>query len=619
VPEKPTVLVADSVDERRRSLGLALYEGGYEVINAVSGEEALRFTAGLDPTLVIAHEGLDGVSPLELRTRLHSTGLEVPPFLVLCLSLPESTDDLREDNVYFLESGDLEPALFLHQVRLLLLARDVGGELSDTIDVLYGDLTRVSLGDLLEVLLEYQLTGHVSLTAGPEAGIWLRDGEVIDAHWSRVSGAKAFSRICALRGGSFIVTVEPVTIEGAIEQDLAIMMRGAVEERLRLDEMYRLLPALSSRLELQMDDDFFAVEFTTAEQEVLTHVQSAGTLAALLDAVPLADLEVLNAAVHLREQGFLVLQEPERRVHVVTDSTCDLLPSLTRRRNITVVPLSVLVGSRVYKDGIDLQPDQFYELLRSSEDFPSTSPPGKGEFLEAYRQLIGSGDVVSVHVSQNQSLTGANAQLAVDEGAEEFLRLREEAGGGGQPTIRVVDSLSNSVGLGLLVIFASRLAQRGCSVDEIVERLEDYRQRCHFLFVVDTLEFLKKGGRVGGARAWLGTLLGIKPILGMVDGEVVPVDKIRGGRSVHPKLVELFRQRVDPERPLFAALAHASAPKWGTRLRELLETTFSIVEVIESEIGPVVGAHAGPGTVGAILFQPTDEELELLRAPEEEG
>jgi len=102
----------------------------------------------------------------------------------------------------------------------------------------------------------------------------------------------------------------------------------------------------------------------------------------------------------------------------------------------------------------------------------------------------------------------------------------------------------------------------------------------------------------------------------MVNGEVVPVDKVRGGRRVHPKLVDLFKQRVDPERPVFAALAHASAPKWATRLRELLEETFSIVEVIESEIGPVVGSHAGPGTVGAILLQPTDEELELLRDPE---
>jgi DegV family protein with EDD domain len=302
---------------------------------------------------------------------------------------------------------------------------------------------------------------------------------------------------------------------------------------------------------------------------------------------------------------------------VVTDSTCDLLPSETRRLNVTVVPLSVLIGSRVFKDGIDLQPDQFYELLRTSEDFPSTSPPGKGEFVEVYRQLIGSGDIVSVHISQKQSLTGENALRAVEAGADEYARLRNEAGGDGEPAIRVVDSWSNSVGLGMLVVFASRMAQRGCVLEEIVERLEDLRQRCHFLFVVDTLEFLKKGGRIGGARAWIGTLLGIKPILGMVNGEVVAVDKVRGGRRVHPKLIGLFEERVDAGRPVFAALAHATAPKWSARLRELLEQTFPVVEVFESEIGPVVGSHTGPGTVGAILFQPSEEELELLRNSEE--
>jgi len=613
VPQIPTVLVADSSDERRRRLGLALYEGGYEVINAVNGEEALRFTAGLDPTLVIAHTGLEGIEPVELHVRLTATGLEMPPFLILCDEVPEIGDDHPEGAFYYLPSGDLEPARFLYQVRLLLLAREIGGELSDHIDVLYGDLTRISIGDLLRVLLKFMITGHVRLSVGPDAGILLVDGEVVDAHWSGIRGRKAFNRIAGLRGGSFTLELERPTVDRAIDVDLATLVSDAVEERFQLDEMFRRMPSLRSSVDVTMDERFFSTEFTDEEREVLTHVQQAKNLADLVDRVPFQDLQVLTLVDELRQREFLSVSEPEQRIHVVTDSTCDLLPSILRRNQIHVVPLSVLFGKKVFKDGIDIQPDEFYPMLAASEAFPSTSPPGRGEFHETYRRLVATGDVVSVHISKKQSLTGQHAEEAVVEGAAEYKALRDEAGGAGPPRILVVDSESNCVGLGMLVVFAARLAQRGRSLDDIASALEDIKKRMHFLFVVDTLEYLRRGGRIGGAQAWIGTLLGIKPILGMRGGEVVPVDRVRGGRRAHPRLLELFKQRVGPGRPVFMAMAHASAPKWAGRLREMVYETYDIVESFEGEIGPVVGAHTGPGTVGCILFQPTDDELEMLR------
>ena len=126
------------------------------------------------------------------------------------------------------------------------------------------------------------------------------------------------------------------------------------------------------------------------------------------------------------------------------------------------------------------------------------------------------------------------------------------------------------------------------------------------------LEYLARGGRIGKARALLGGMLGIKPILGVIDGEVAPVDRVRGGRAAHPKLIELYKRRVDAEKPVVVGLAHANAPVWAERLRGLLEQNFTIAEMVASEIGPVVGTHAGPGTVGAVLFQPTEEEMPLI-------
>jgi DegV family protein with EDD domain len=387
----------------------------------------------------------------------------------------------------------------------------------------------------------------------------------------------------------------------------------AVDERFQLDEIFRRLPSLNSRVEVKMGGEFFSVDFNPLERDIFAAVQNVKNLAELIDAMATTDLEVLTTVEGLRERGFLVFHEPEHRVHVVTDSICDLLPSLVRRNHITVVPLSVLFGKKVYRDGVDIHADEFYRKLRTSSDHPSTSPPGKGEFLEAYKRLIPSGDILSIHVSKKQSLTAENAEKAAAEGAEEFARLREESGIPGKPRIRVVDSWYNSVGLGMQVVFASRMVHRGVGLDETVAKLEDIRTRLDMLFVVDTLEFLRRGGRIGGAQAWIGGLLGIKPILGMKDGEVVPVDKVRGGRRVHPRILEMYGERIDKEKPVFLAMAHASAPKWAARLRDLLTESFDVAEILEGEIGPVVGTHTGPGCVGTIMFQPTEEEYELLK------
>ncbi len=610
-----TVLVADSSGERRRNFGLALYEGGYEVINAVNGEEALRFTAGLNPDLVVVHTGLEGMEPDDLHARLRATGLAVPPFLVLSDNADTPTEELDDDSVYTLHSGVLEPAHFLQQVRLLLLARKIGGELSDSIEVLYGDLTRISIGELLQVLQRSVITGHVSFTVGPDAGIWLQDGNVINAHWGGVTGRKAFNRVAALRGGSFVLTLEAPQVPVAIDVDLESLVSDAVDEKFQVDQLLRTMPSFDARVQLQMGDEFFAVEFDPVEREVLTRVQKAKRFADLVDLVPAPDLEVLQAIERVTEHGFLVFHEPERRIHVVTDSICDLTPDLVRRHQITVVPLTVLFGREVFRDGVDLHADEFYRKLQEADEMPSTSPPSRADFMETYRRLSSSGDIISLHISGKQSLTASHAEEAAAEGRDEFRRLRREAGVPGEPVIRIVDTWSNSVGQGMMVVMASRLARKGLEIEEIAARLEAVRSRLQFLFVVDTLEFLQRGGRIGKAQAWFGSLLGIKPILGMKDGEVVPVDRVRGGRRAHPRMVELFRKEIDPARPVFAAMAHASAPKWAGRLRDLLLESFQIVEILDGEIGPVVGTHTGPGTVGAILFQPSAEELELFREP----
>ncbi len=298
-----SVLIADTDDERRRELGLALYEGGIEVVNAVNAEEALRFTAGLDPTLVVIHSDLEGISPMDLYSRLAGTGLGLPPFLILTDEVVTDHHEVDGGEFHFLAADDLEPARFLLQVRLLLLAREVGAEIGETLESLYGDLTRIAVGDLLRVLERDAITGHVRLSVGPGAGIWLTEGKVVQAYWGSLKGRKAFNRIAGLHQGSFVLDLVPANVETAIDADLGVLVSDAIEERLQLEDLFARLPSLNARVDIQMGNDFFALEFTPLEREILTQIQGARNLGDLINRVAMTDLETVQAIDHLACHG----------------------------------------------------------------------------------------------------------------------------------------------------------------------------------------------------------------------------------------------------------------------------------------------------------------------------
>ena len=213
-------------------------------------------------------------------------------------------------------------------------------------------------------------------------------------------------------------------------------------------------------------------------------------------------------------------------MRVVTDSTADLPARLAREHGIRVVPLTVRFGDRMFKDGVDISPREFYELLEADAVHPATNPPTPGEFLQVYRDLIPDKDVVSVHISSGLSETVRHAEQAAASGSRELQELRE----GSEPVrVGVVDSRQVSLGLGMLAVFAARMARRGLGVREIGPRIQAMAARVEVLFVVDTLEYLARHGRIGRAKAWVGQLVGIKPILGVREGAVTLVDKVRGG------------------------------------------------------------------------------------------
>jgi DegV family protein with EDD domain len=274
---------------------------------------------------------------------------------------------------------------------------------------------------------------------------------------------------------------------------------------------------------------------------------------------------------------------------IVMDSTADFPEAPERYPNMRVVALYVHFGEESYRDYVELDPHAFYARLRTASTLPSTSQPTPQDFLATYEELAGYERIYSVHISSRLSGTFGSASLAAQEAGDR---------------IRLIDSESVSVGLSGLALGIQRLLERGTTDEEIEALAESYRERAGLLFTVATLEFLAKGGRIGRAKALAGSLLNVKPILTITEGEVVPLTRVRGRAKALEEFRRRFEEATRPGDGLHVAIAHAEADEAVELLRSLVLATRpeASIELVTS-LGAVVGTHAGPGTVGFFWFQ----------------
>ena len=274
---------------------------------------------------------------------------------------------------------------------------------------------------------------------------------------------------------------------------------------------------------------------------------------------------------------------------IVVDSTADFPEAPQRFPNWRVVPLYVRFGDESYKDYVELDPEAFYARLRTATATPSTSQPTPGDFLTDYEELGDYERILSLHIAGKLSGTIESARAAA-----QLL---------GDERVRTLDSQSASAAIAMLGLAIQRRLERGTSDDEVDELVERYRQETGLLFTVETLEYLARGGRIGRARAWAGELLNIKPILTIKDGEVIPVKRVRGNRKAFLEFESAFTSSTRDVAGLRVGIAHAEAPERAEALRELVRRTRPAAELeLVTTLGPVVGAHAGPGTVGFFWF-----------------
>ncbi|TEB16617.1 DegV domain-containing protein [Pelotomaculum sp. FP] len=276
------------------------------------------------------------------------------------------------------------------------------------------------------------------------------------------------------------------------------------------------------------------------------------------------------------------------KIAIVTDSTADLPNELVSQYGITVVPLKVIFnGSDTFFDGVDMQTEEFYRRLTEKGQTATTSQPSPAEFADCYGCLLPQYSIISIHISSVMSGTAQSARVARDmfPGSD----------------IEVVDSKSCSMGLGLLVLEAARAAMMGKSKADIMDIIHKTIPKIRLFFSVDSLKYLKEGGRIGKAQALLGAILSIKPILYLNEGVVEPYEKVRGKARAIERLAQIIAEKAGGKR-IKCCVLHGDAQEGAELVLKLLTPIVNCDKPIISKVGPVVGTHVGPGVVGAVFI-----------------
>lgn len=269
-------------------------------------------------------------------------------------------------------------------------------------------------------------------------------------------------------------------------------------------------------------------------------------------------------------------------IKIMTDSTSDIDLEYAKKLNIEVVPLKVIFGQKEYKDRVDLQPEQFYDLLASSNSLPSTSQPSPQDYLDIYEKIKENKDTLIV-ITLSSVLSGTYQSACIAKDLVDY------------ENIYIIDSLNATQGLRLIVEKAVQLRNNGLSAQEIVNVIEEYKTRVHIYAYVDTLEYFYKGGRLSKTSATVGTMLKLKPIVGLKNGTLDVFAKARGALKATTKVIDVIKEHgeIDLDEPI--SIGYTGDTSGLDKFENTLREEFGFDEVLHGYVGPVIGTHAGPG------------------------
>ncbi|MEW6651571.1 MAG: DegV family protein [Chloroflexota bacterium] len=281
-----------------------------------------------------------------------------------------------------------------------------------------------------------------------------------------------------------------------------------------------------------------------------------------------------------------------KKIAVVTDGACSLTPAQGEQYGLHVVPVYVNFGDRTYEAGVNLDANEFYRLLRASKNLPTTAQPTAQDFINLFTNLAKEVDeIITIVISHHMSATIQSVEMAM----EQFTTV----------PVHLVDSESVSLGLGMMAIAVTRAAAEGQEAQQIIQLAERIKRSMNVIFTVETLEYLHKGGRIGGATAFLGSALSIKPILHVKDGRIEPLERQRTRKKAVGRLYELVEENAGSEE-IHAAVLYCDIPDEAREFAEQISTRFDCAELYMLDAGPVIGTHAGPGTLGVAFYKSSE-------------
>jgi DegV family protein with EDD domain len=278
-----------------------------------------------------------------------------------------------------------------------------------------------------------------------------------------------------------------------------------------------------------------------------------------------------------------------RKVAIVTDSTAYIPDDLLKKYDVHVIPLNVNWGGKSFLDNVDITPEEFYQRLQTESELPTTSQPSAGAFQSLFLKLAEDyAGVVAILLSADLSGTIASA-LAAKELVGDF-------------PVEVVDSRLTTIALGFLVLKAAEIAQQGAEIEEVAQAARALIGKVRVMFVVDTLEYLHKGGRIGGAKRLLGSLLAMKPILELVDGKIEPLDSVRTKKKAIQAMLSYLEADASGKQGVHVTIFQGVAEKDAEAIKETIQNSYQPETMIMSKLSPVLGVHTGPGTVGIAYY-----------------
>lgn len=278
-----------------------------------------------------------------------------------------------------------------------------------------------------------------------------------------------------------------------------------------------------------------------------------------------------------------------RKIAIVTDSTAYIPKDLVEKYQIQVVPLRVHWGPETYHDGVDIQPAEFYERLKTDRVVPTTAAPSIGDFQQVYQKALESAEaVVSIHIASQLSATASSAEQAKTLFPDK--------------PIEVIDSTLTSMAMGFMVLAAARAAENGASLEQVTAEARRLINPARIFFTVDTLEYLRRGGRIGAAQAFMGNLMDVKPIMELREGRVEPIERVRTKKKAVERIMEMIIQHAESldQAPVRLAVVHALAPEEAAALLDMVAARLNVVEKITAGFSPVIATHTGPGTLGLV-------------------